>query len=415
MTPSLVAATVPGRYAAPPTSSNLSNATVVLDSYGYGFREDRAPYAQADRRHIDAVPVWPNVPHLVVAGQQLERNRIWTPRFDPLPAPDGKTRCADAPDDTLRPAGVEPVPLCLMQGHAITQAIRANGTWPDCDELVALYQQAEVDGGGGRAAAERAAIVQIGSGLGVCTVAMLRATDVPMVHVFEPNPEARFFLSNSIWRLAQRDAGVRARARIYPVLAGATSLNGSQKVYYERGNVGTVIDRPAVSPCAAAAGAAAAAVGEPRPSNADDEACAESFELSSFDVDTVRLDDVLATPGDALHRPEGRYPLLTMAMDGGECAALKGAAAVLHKVRFVRAEVTAAQLEAQGCSEQGLIDQLQEAGFTVVRNDFHFVGAVHDIVARRETASLPTALDVATSDARERRHSELGAGVLAAE
>lgn len=188
---------------------------------------------------------------------------------------------------------------------------------------------------------------------------MLIQTDAPEVLVFEPSPEALFYLTRSL-RLAAAESGdrwrVAERAKVYRVAAGSASA--MSRIYVEQHNLGN------------------AAIGKPVLD-------AETLYIRDvYDVKVMAVDDVLRARMD-----DGfSVRLLKMDVQGSECAALTGMAQMLARgtIKALHTEVSERFLRRHECSANELLHRLKRNGYQLDPYDAT-VAMGFDVTARLPT------------------------------
>jgi len=220
-------------------------------------------------------------------------------------------------------------PVCLLENDFISNVVRQRGRWPDCDELVALWKSLPTDSAGN--------FLELGGNIGMCTLAMLASTDARELHVFEPSPEALFYLTTNLRRAAEQGNDrwrVKERVKVYPV--AASSAAGSTQLFTQNFNLGN------------------AAVGTPVLDNPDHKGL---YIRNVYNISLARVDEVV---------PEGaRYRMAKIDVQGSECLALEGMTKLLsaRAVSALRTEIAENFLKAHGCSGAEMLATLRGAGF----------------------------------------------------
>jgi FkbM family methyltransferase len=308
---------------------------VVAIAFGVVFLAltfDRLPSEQTTPPPLPPLPSLPSLPPLpppvVVAAvpdvpdapplHALE----WDGQRPMVPPPPWLGECAWAP---VRGApGVplnESYTMCVRQERDIvSDAIKNNGRWADCDSLSGLWRRV---GNGG-------IFVDAGANIGSCTFYMLAVEPAAQVLAVEPMLYNLYYLTRSI--LAQPSARAddwRARLRVLPLALGA---NASElPAFVQRGNYGNTVLGVAT---------------EASPDN-------------PVLVRTVRLDDVL---------PSGTYiRLLKADVQGFEMELLRGAERLLTEraIAVMQLEVATSFLLDKGTSPGALCRFLHERGYAL--------------------------------------------------
>jgi len=221
--------------------------------------------------------------------------------------------------------------ICLrLNDDLLCNAVLAHGHWPECADLPELYRRARADGG---------IVVDAGANIGACTLHMLLTTDAHVL-AFEPGADNLFYFSSSLMQLREFFTNAEQHLQLYPLAVGAANV--SDELHATIGNAGHSVigQRPALY----------APRGHKPP--------------QAIVVRT--MDDVLWPRSQRSLLPP-TVSLLKLDVEGYECKALQGMAALLaaRAIRLIKTEVFEYGLRAQGCSAIELQRSLQRAGFSL--------------------------------------------------
>ena len=289
------------------------------------------------------------------SSTELSTWSVWTPHMPVMAAATGRaskqTKCATGANNAMHLTGLPVVPMCLLpEADVISSSIRNFGKWSDCDTLTTLWNSASQRVG--------STFLEFGGNIGACTLAMLLATNVSMAHVFEPNPEALFYMTSTLLLAADLFPSIRDRVRVYPVAVG--DAPGSAPIFTQDHNLGnTVLDH-----------------------------AVQNAEPVGTTVTVVRADDVL---------PAGlQVGLLKMDIQGFECQALDGMPSTLQRVLTIKTEIAPVHLTAQNCSARGLRNRLIGSGMVVTEDETRDETTIDpsgggDIVMQRRRVMLTAA------------------------
>jgi len=242
---------------------------------------------------------------------------VWTPDMAPLAASFFAQRC----NWQTLPA-FAPHQICLGPStDKISGTILRRGKWDDCDPLIQEWRAGSSSAGN--------VFVEVGGNIGACTLTILAATSA-VAHIFEPNPEALFYMTNTLHAAARLDASLLSRVHVYPVAAGAVQATST------------------VYPCSKNLGFAQVGV---RPK-------------CGWKEEVLRPHDVMVLPVDAVLPPAALVArLIKLDVEGYECRALLGMPRLLSRSCSIFTETVEMHLRRQNCSKDGLLRQLTRAGF----------------------------------------------------
>lgn len=111
---------------------------------------------------------------------------------------------------------------------SVSDEIRHNKHWYDCDVLPSLWNEVGYIGSG----EESSYYVDIGSNIGSCVIEMLLATDAKII-AFEPHPMNLFNLKKTI---ASMGKSFQDRVVLFPV--GLGSMQSTSTIFSATGNMG---------------------------------------------------------------------------------------------------------------------------------------------------------------------------------
>ena len=230
--------------------------------------------------------------------------------------------------------GVRAYTQCLRPyPDKLSDRVRQEGHWLDCDDLPRLWKSVSSSKGG--------LFVDVGANIGSCTLVML-AHGVPTV-AFEPLPANRFYLTQSV---RKNEAHFTGLLSLHPVALGSKS--GIVPLFTSPGNAGnTVLER----------------------SIGDDANDARRMRRQAARVKT--LDHVL-WPGGLRSAPPPIIPLMKLDAQGYEEQVLRGAPRLLgaRAIRTIKMELAPHWLHLQNSSVMRIYDLLTRYGFVLTTIPF---------------------------------------------
>jgi FkbM family methyltransferase len=224
----------------------------------------------------------------------------------------------------------------------ISESIRANGQWPECNFITEnMLNGANT---GGISPNTTLVYLDVGANLGSCVMQVI--TTVPNVQIiaFEPDPGNLFYLTSTLSRLRASD---RNRVHLFPVALG--SVTSEAFIHVEAHNRGNSI-----------------VVAKEDLAGKDSlvNSRLKNFKQQSKYYDPVpvpieRLDDLLRLTGAAIH-------FFKMDAQGAECDILRGGFSQIfsaHAIQQVWYELEPPSIRAIACSEEEQWAILHLAGF----------------------------------------------------
>ena len=215
-----------------------------------------------------------------------------------------------------------PPRLCARcTNDALSNVVRAEGKWPDCDDLLVLLRGHLPEGGG--------VFVDAGANIGACT--LLVAGQGFETHAFEPQPDNLRHLRASIGSLSM--------VHLHAVALGEAS--GGATIYRQEGNAGNSV------------------VGVAHPDDPTSATDRAAMLRNAAAVEVRTLDEELPGTPNIL--------LMKLDVQGFEVKVLRGARRLLAAgaIAAIKTELAPAFLEAQGSSQRELCQLLLSEGFTL--------------------------------------------------
>lgn len=257
---------------------------------------------------------------------------VWTPADDPLPPPwqpstSSMHKCQWFPDRSLNAS------LCLMGNDRVSRGWKEGIGIRHCMSLVSSWNAI---GGGDKI------YLDVGGNIGHCIATMLVLTSARIVAV-EPSQANLFYLTATLYALAQRDPTIKSRVKVLPL--AASNVTGSDILYVASYNAGNSV------------------VGTS--SNAVRDHSQQDLTSEHYTISTRPLDNFQKM---ILHPDSAQAPLTVFAkidVQGFECRALDGMQKLFRHVQVLRIELADRWLKAQGCSSTELLGKLRELGFLV--------------------------------------------------
>lgn len=200
----------------------------------------------------------------------------------------------------------------------VSDSIRNNNRWGDCDPLPARWNAAKTG-------AKNEVYVEIGANIGSCVMEMLMSTDANIV-AFEPTPRNYEIVSRTIYLLGPE---YQKRVALFPIALGSESVKS--QVYSTEGNMGNSV------------------VGKPIKESGHKQ-------MKPVDIFIERIDSILSHSVSV--------PLMKLDAQGFECQILDGMspeiATNIHQIKFELAENW---LRQQGCMD--LLPRLRNFGYVI--------------------------------------------------
>jgi len=201
----------------------------------------------------------------------------------------------------------------------VSNAIRQNKRWNDCDPLPARWNAAKTG-------AKNEVYVEIGANIGSCVMEMLMSTDANIV-AFEPTPRNYQQLSRTIYLLGPE---YQQRVALFPIALDSESVKS--QVFSAEGNMGNSV------------------VGKP---------------IKDFENQQVNEPvDIYIERMDAILSHNISIPLVKLDAQGFECQILDGmaheTAADIHQIKF---EFAMEWLKQHNCTD--LLPRLRNFGFNI--------------------------------------------------
>jgi len=201
----------------------------------------------------------------------------------------------------------------------VSDSIRNNNRWGDCDPLPARWNSAKTG-------AKNEVYVEIGANIGSCVMEMLMSTDANIV-AFEPTPRNYEILSRTMSLL---DPEYQKRVALFPIALGSESVKS--QVYSTEGNMGNSV------------------VGKP----------IKDFRTQKVnepvDIFIERIDSILS------HNVS--VPLMKLDAQGFECQILDGMSPeIATNIRQIKFELAGEWLRQQGCMD--LLPRLRNFGYVI--------------------------------------------------
>eukprot|EP00808_Paulinella_micropora_P022944 g26455.t1 len=214
------------------------------------------------------------------------------------------------------------VKLCLSPKDMISQYIRREGIWQDCETLVDIFNRLRKRNPG-----HNHTVIDVGANIGACTVALL--LEGARVISFEPHPLNLFFLTSTIMSLP---AEMRARSMLFPYGAGEHFY--VDKIYYHDYNPGNSVIGKRYGDALSDGGL----------------------------VQIGTLDHLLSFTGLE------RALIMKIDVQGFEVSVLNGASGTFraNKVHFIKTELAPVALKQQGQSALSLCKKLIASGFKLI-------------------------------------------------
>jgi FkbM family methyltransferase len=263
------------------------------------------------------------------------------------------------PMDTV----AKPYRMCLRpENDLISNIIRQQHRWPDCDLLIDLWREKGPTSTG-------ELYVDAGGNIGSCSLFMAAAG--AKVVAFEPVPSNLFYFTRSIDMNIRSGVFPRDRMQLYTV--GVSNITEIAVIYSVDGNKGISLVGKVLNPH-------------------------KMYENTNATITLHRLDDVLWPDRS---KPPPAIRLLKIDVEGYEYRAIEGAHALFaaNVIDTVKVEVSGNLLPRYGSSASALCDRLRSYGYTLYedKNPYRPINGTEvcgrwdremrtvDIIARRST------------------------------
>ena len=119
------------------------------------------------------------------------------------------------------------VPMCVHDNDAVSNTIKSNKRWSDCDILPVLWNN-----GGHSANDESLFYIEIGANIGSCLMEMLLSTNASII-AFEPHPMNLYNIKKTVSLLGK---SYQDRLTLFPLGLGNASVTST--IYSATGNMG---------------------------------------------------------------------------------------------------------------------------------------------------------------------------------
>ena len=225
--------------------------------------------------------------------------------------------------------------MCLAPPgtEGVSDMIRIQGAWPDCAGLPAMWSKFDD---------AQHIYMDLGANCGGCALEMLYLTNASVL-LFEPNPLNLFRLTSTLATLARSRPELKVQSRVWVVPVGVGDSSATLPLYNRAGNSGD------------------SSIGAPSPNMKRGRTQApvqHTFSVLVRTLDNLFPQGMPTTAG-----------IMKMDVQGFECAALNGGRRLLSggAVRSMFFEVSPPNLEANKCSEAGLLRVCVNSGFSCVK------------------------------------------------
>jgi FkbM family methyltransferase len=208
----------------------------------------------------------------------------------------------------------------------LSDAIRRDGKWGECDELLASEMRSD------------GIFVDAGANIGSCTVLM--AGHKVRTHAFEPQPDNLYYFRATLAANEELSSWVT----VHEVGLGDHAHNST--IYRQPGNAGNSV------------------VGVAQPDHPGNLQEIQSMEKNKANISVSRLDDELWPDQKG---PPPKIAVMKMDVQGYEVKVLRGAQRLLSArcIRAIKTEIAPAWLAAQGSTPLDLCRLLDGAGFAL--------------------------------------------------
>jgi len=258
---------------------------------------------------------------------------VWTPHEAALAPPFSNAVCSwHAPH---KYAGAAEMCLAPPGTEGVSNTIRIQGAWPDCAVLPSMWSKFDD---------AQHIYVDLGANYGGCALEMLYLTNASVL-LFEPSPLNLFRLTSTLAALARSRPELNVQSRVWVVPVGVGDSTATLPLYMRARNS---VD---------------SSIGAPGPNIDITRGRTQALVEHTFWVHVRTLDNLF---------PQGMPTtagVMKMDVQGFECAALNGGRRLLSggAVRSMFFEVSRLNLEANNCSEAGLLRTCVSSGFSCVK------------------------------------------------
>ena len=204
------------------------------------------------------------------------------------------------------------VTMCLIPNDLLSNSIKRNGHWIDCDEIVRTSKSSQV-------------FVDIGANIGACSIQALVQTS-NKIYAIEPIEKHLFYLKESIRLLDTKFPFLNVSQRITVIPKPVGSRVYNVNFHSDPGNTGHTFVN-------------------------------EVSEKSNFTVDT--LDHML------FKYIKNKKVTVKIDVEGFECHVFLGMVSILENVEHILFEMSDSWLAKQGCSKEILLGILKTNHFAI--------------------------------------------------
>jgi FkbM family methyltransferase len=214
----------------------------------------------------------------------------------------------------------------------VSDSIRDNKRWKDCDVLPNLWKES-LPPGNSTSMSSPAVYVDIGSNIGSCVMEMLLGTDASII-AFEPHPMNIFNIKKTV---SQLDKSYQDRLTLIPI--GLGDVKATSTIYSASNNMGNSVIGRVIK----------------------DTEGQQFDEKLQFTIHVERLDSVLSNHGSKVR-------LMKMDVQGFECKTVEGMGQDLaNKVDQIKFEYAKHWLSSHNCND--LLPKLRNYGFEIFQQD----------------------------------------------
>ncbi|KAL3759052.1 hypothetical protein ACHAWU_008661 [Discostella pseudostelligera] len=235
----------------------------------------------------------------------------------------------------------ESAPMCVHDDDAVSNSIKGNKRWSDCDILPVLWNNGS---------AESYVYVEIGANIGSCLMEMLLSTNASII-AFEPHPMNLYNIKKTVSLLGE---SYQDRLTLFPL--GLGNASATSTIYSATGNMGN-----------------SGKVISDHPGQVFDQ-------KNQFTVHVERLDSILAAS-------KMKIGLMKMDAQGFECRIVEGMGDVAEIIDVMKFEYAYPWLHSHGCFD--LVSLLMK-NFDIYTG-FHdgvFSGLTNDIEVSANTNTV---------------------------